>query len=107
MPDLTIENKWTCATNLHWSLKVPGSKNTTHTVSWSREHKNTAHYQYDYSCTCHAYKFKPGYCKHIESVKGQHCGWDQFIRGGEPKEVNGVKVCPCCAGPLEIMRHGV
>jgi hypothetical protein len=112
MPDLSIEHKWTCMTNRDWSVKVAGSKGTTHTVSWNdTDHKNRHNWNYDYSCTCESYKFGKGKdCKHIKEVKAQNlrCGWSQDLDGGKPKKVRRWHfVCPKCGGPLTVDKIAV
>lgn len=99
---------WHCLTAEGWSKEVVGSDGkTVYVVRWDRHsHKNRS-VQMDYSCTCQAYKMKPGYCKHINQVKSQHCGWMQFISGGEPVEKNGEKVCPHCGDKVSTMLWGV
>lgn len=86
-----------CITAEDWSMLVTSSDGKkTHTVSFGKNHKHENHVECDYSCTCEAYKYRKGYCKHIEAVKHLHCGWMQFIDGGEPVDKIGEKVCPRC-----------
>jgi hypothetical protein len=109
MPDLTTEYYYYCETAEGFQMEVEGSK--TYTVRWDRtSHKNYREVQYDYSCTCHAYKFGRGkYCKHIQQVidSGKHCNWQQFTDGGEPVEKDGEKCCPKCGSPVRAMGYGV
>jgi hypothetical protein len=82
MPDLTTEYFYHCESCEHFSTKVQGSKE--YTVSYGQTPRGP--YQYDYHCTCDAFKFGKGKpCKHIEEVKasGKHCNWNQFTDGGK------------------------
>jgi hypothetical protein len=113
MHDLTIETALTCATNVHFETTVPGSKpGTTYTVTWGRTYDPKASYQYDWSCTCHAFKFGGGKpCKHIKAVEASkaRCGWngclEPFVTPGT--DANGEPCCPECGGPVEVFRVGV
>lgn len=58
----------------------------------------------DFSCNCPAYQYGKGkYCKHIEQVKDQHCGWHQQTDGGEL--IDGK--CPWCGGEVVDIMVGV
>lgn len=106
MPDFNIETYYHCNSAQCFSTKVMGSKE--YTVSFSETLRGP--YQYDYSCTCDAFKFgKCKYCKHIEEVKksGKHCGWMQFIHGDKPIEQDGHKFCPKCGDEVSIERVAV
>jgi len=108
MPDLTIEIYYHCQSAEHFTAKVKGSNNTEHTVSYGATPRGP--YQYDYSCTCQAFKFGKGkYCKHIDEVKKseQHCNWLQIVEGGQPVEKDGQKCCPNCGLPAHPQRYGV
>lgn len=108
MADLTIETRWICTELLGWGRTVSGL-NRAYTVRWDRySHKNRNEVEYDYSCDCPAYKFRPGYCKHIEAVKDEHCTWQQMYDGGEPVEnEDGELRCPKCGAEVTAMRYGV
>jgi len=105
MPDLTTTFFAHCETAEDWATKAPGSKpGVTYAVAWSRDHKNQS-VQFDYSCSCPAYKHQPGYCKHIKKVVADklRCGWMQFMDGDAP--IGGA--CPKCSAPTRVMGWGV
>jgi hypothetical protein len=106
MPDFITMYARVCATNLHWQKEVEGSGNT-YTVRFGfmpYPHET----QYDWSCTCPAYKRGRGkYCKHIEKVREakERCGWNAEL---EPTaQANPDDTCPCCGGPTEVIPVGV
>lgn len=106
MPDLTLQPYYHCESAEHFVTEVVGSKGDKYTVRWDNySHKNRREVDYDYSCTCMAYKTRPGDCKHIKQVKEskKHCNWLQFIDGGEPK--NGR--CPRCGSEVHSQMWGV
>jgi len=109
MPDLTTEYYYHCDTAEYWETEVQGSSGA-YTVRWDNiSHKNRD-VQYDYSCTCWAYKKGRGkHCKHIKQViaSGDHCKWMQFTDGDEPVEKDGEKACPKCGSPVHSMGWGV
>jgi hypothetical protein len=109
MPDLTIETFWCCESCFQWERKVVGSKGATYVVRWGRDHKRHREYEYDYSCNCMSYRTRPGYCKHIEAVKGERCGWDQWQDGGGdiPLLGDGRPRCPKCGGPATAHKVAV
>lgn len=106
MPDLTVQYYYHCQSCEHFSTQVEGSKGKQHTVSYGATPRG--HYQYDYHCTCDAFKFRKT-CKHIEQVKAsnKHCNWNQFLEGDEPVDVNGKKCCPRCGGDVFSQGYGV
>ena len=108
MPDLTIEYFYHCESAESFSTQVEGSNGKKYTVSYGFAARGP--YQYDYTCTCAAFKFSKGQpCKHIEQVKasGKHCNWQQFDEGGELSEQGGEKCCPKCGSPVRSQGHGV
>lgn len=110
MPDLTTEVYYHCAGCEGFRTEVTGSTGTVYKVCWDNySHKNRSNVQYDYSCTCMAYKTKKGYCKHIREVivSGKHCKWMQFIDGGEVVRKDGETFCPECGSPAHAQRHAV
>jgi len=108
MPDLTIEIYFHCASAEHFSTEVKGSKGAKYTVRYGDD--PSGRYQYDYTCTCHAFKFGKGkHCKHIEQVKkpGEHCGWMEMIDGGKPVKTKDGYKCPKCGKEAIAARHAV
>ncbi len=109
MPDLTVEHFYHCESCEHFSTKIEsGTKGKFYTVSYGATPRGP--YQYDYHCTCDAFKFGKGKpCKHIAEVKKTdlHCNWNQFIEGGQPVDKNGEKCCPKCGGPVHSQGYGV
>lgn len=107
MPDFTTEYYWECETATFWETKLIGSRGDVYTVRKDRSsHLRQGEVEYDWSCTCKAYKYGGGkYCKHIRDVQesGEYCGWMQFIHGAGPiKDENGELHCPnsACGGPV-------
>ena len=39
--------------------------------------------------------------------KEPECNWNEEYSDESVKEVDGEKVCPCCDGPVEVIRVGV
>jgi hypothetical protein len=98
-----------CESIFEWELEVPSSRNPKDiwVVRWSKEHKESEKFKFGYSCSCPAYKYRPGECKHIKRVRRENrrCGWSQEIDGGEPERVEedgGLErlYCPGCGGPV-------
>jgi len=124
MPDLTIENSRMCTSNERWEREVPGSGGKSYVVRFEeifdrqREARMSTH---DYTCTCEQFqrrlKFRDGgYCKHIESVRSERCGWHATYGGGlDPSplsEAEGAAAeadgcCPSCGGPTIAVRVAV
>jgi len=100
LPDLTIENRTVCETCTSFATRVPGSKGEVHIVAygWSP----TSECQYDWTCSCPAFKFRRKPCKHIEIAKPQRCGWNADFSSME-----GHQECPKCGGPVEVLRIAV
>jgi hypothetical protein len=106
MPDFDTQVFWHCSTSESWEKEVQG-KSGTYTVRFGRGSLNHD-VQHDFSCTCWAYKKGKGkYCKHIEQVKSEHCGWNQFIDGEEPVQRDGEYFCPRCGEPAFPLRYAV
>lgn len=103
MPDLTIEIYYHCESAENFATEVDGK----YIVRFDELHHKNRDVQYDYSCTCKAYKFRPGYCKHIKQVIGsnQHCNWNQFIDGGEVDSSD--PRCPRCGRPAIAIKYAV
>lgn len=109
MPDLTVETAFRCSTGEHWETQVQGSKGAVYTVRWSRDHHlNQTDVQFDFSCTCKAYKYgHGGYCKHINLVSTHRCGWDSFHDAGEPTiNPDGTYACPDCGSEAKVYQYG-
>lgn len=96
MPDLTPITVYACISNENWQRKVEGSQGKTYTVCHGRSHKYRNLYQLDFSCDCPSYKFREGYCKHIEQVKHEFCGWNSLY---DEERINGDK-CPRCGDDI-------
>jgi hypothetical protein len=61
---------------------------------------DTGDYEYEFHCTCPAFQFRKGECKHIKSVRDEACLWhEQF-----DAPVQNPGVCPKCgASTVGIM----
>lgn len=68
MPDLTIEFRYTCPSNIYWAKEVTGSKGDKYSVTYDGNHFEP------WSCTCQGFKFR-GECKHIKAAEKERCGW--------------------------------
>ncbi len=99
----TIAIYWQCSSCEDWQIEIKGSTGTYTVTFDSFSHKNKHRVRYDYSCTCKGYKFR-GTCKHIEKAKEQHCCWQQFIDGDNPKA---NETCPKCGEPAVARRHRI
>lgn len=103
MPDLIGHWTRTCSSNTFWQATVPGT-GKTHTVTWGimpPQHPT----QYDWSCTCDAYKFGRGRpCKHIKQVDASkaRCAWNETL-----DLVELVATCPCCGANTEPVQVAV
>lgn len=100
MPDLSYEFYFQCESVENFSVQVQGSKN--YTVSFGLTQQG-----YDYTCSCESFKFRKKYCKHIEQVKDQRCGWMQFVHGDQPVEKNSEHFCPKCGNKAVTRRVAV
>lgn len=108
MPDLTIEYFYHCQSAECFSTEVEGNNGKKYKVSYGETPRGP--YQYDYHCTCDAFKFGKGKpCKHIKQVKasGEHCKWMQFTDGGEVVRKDGEAVCPKCGLSAHSQGYGV
>lgn len=70
MPDLMMETRWVCRSNLSLRKDVKGSKGETYTVEYGP--RSGGRYSHDWSCTCPGFKFR-GACKHVEAAKADKC----------------------------------
>jgi hypothetical protein len=138
MPDLVRVNAHTCSSNVKWRREVQGSQ--LYVVWWKFQFEGPSAGMYDYECTCPAFKYRhkrgAQYCKHIEAVKHERCGWNaeldpgaQPIQGVRPvfeskptslfsdenevtEATHTVKdvpclVCPQCQQPVEVVLTAV
>jgi hypothetical protein len=97
-PELDRISVYGCSSVFYWELEVQGSSGK-YIVRWSKEHKASDRFKLGYSCSCPAYKYQAGECKHIKRVRRENrrCGWSQEIDGGEPDRLeNGKLQCPGC-----------
>ena len=103
MGDLTIRSYWHCSSADEWSTMIKGSKGENYIVSFGRDGHKDRSVQRGWSCTCSAFKFQSGDCKHIKATKNSklRCGWMQSIHGGAP--VNDK--CPKCKGSVAVVNH--
>ena len=109
MPDLVTVAFWRCATESGWERTVIGSKGDEYTVRFDKYSHRNPDVECDYSCTCPGYEYRgPNYCKHILQVRGERCGWNQWLHGGEPEvDAEGVRRCPLCGVEVEAFSVGV
>lgn len=101
MSEFIIQNFYSCNSNKGWYIDVGNWR-----VTYGPNHKDPA-YLMGYACTCPAYKYKKGDCKHIEQVRNKRCGWSQFLDGGEPLDEDGTKLCPNCRNHIYVQSHWV
>lgn len=90
---------WVCKTNIFWKKEVKGTTGI-YDVVWAKTPPGSL-VQYDYACTCKAFKYRHGYCKHIHEVKHDRCRWNlELSPDAEAKRVVGENgpqyVCPKC-----------
>jgi hypothetical protein len=110
MPDLTEHTFYYCLSNEEFLTFVASSNGEkVYTVTFGPEHKNHEKVVNDWACTCEAYKYRDGYCKHIKKVQAsrERCGWYQFADGGEPDTSSEGPKCPKCGGPVATHRVAV
>ena len=108
MADLDILSACSCQTNKYWEKKIVTDKGDQYTIRY--EFAEYGPYQYDYTCTCPAYKFGRGkHCKHIEKYMGERCAWNRALEPGcEPaKNDKGEPCCPRCGGEVFYVQVGV
>ena len=109
MPDLSIEIRFMCRTNLYWETEVELTPGHKYTVKFMRMFGGD--YPYGHTCTCKAFKFGKGKsCKHIKHViRNQlRCGWGADGGSYNPaKNSNDDFVCPKCGEAAETIRVAV
>lgn len=104
MPDLCVEYYWMCDTNISNVFTIKGSKGDEYRVDYD--------HRLGWTCSCKGFKFRRA-CKHIEQAKKKHCGWNEFIEGGDAVEVNdddehpNGRACPKCGGMVTSQGWGV
>ena len=107
MAELDIVSTWTCKTNIDWHCVVQSNSGKKYLVCFERQGPN-ADVQYDYTCTCPAFKYNKGYCKHIKLAMPERCGWNGELEPtAEALVKDGEHVCPDCEGPIAAVRVGV
>jgi len=106
---LTVEYYWHCVSAEKAVYKIEGSKDT-YTVSYDHNYINTK--GQGWHCPCQGFTFRKT-CKHVKEAQAKHCGWLQFVSGGDAVDVpendeytNG-KACPECGGPVASRGWGV
>ncbi len=108
MPELMAVAMWHCASAEEWErvVRSKSRKDVFHTVRYGPSPGGP--YSHDYTCTCEAFSFR-GTCYHIEEVKGERCGWLQFMDGGDQaiNSETGERCCPDCGGPIRAQNWGV
>ena len=97
MPDLTPVFYYVCLQGKYWHRPIGN-----YVVTFGIQHKFHRQVMLDFACNCKAYKYRPGYCKHIKEVQDEKCTWHQHKDGGPPLEKDGQKCCPVCEGPVEV-----
>lgn len=78
------------------TFKVEGSKGDIYMVTglFSERHQP--------ECTCPAFMYHGGRCKHIKKLEAEACTWHQQWNNYPPQKEEGV--CPNCGGPsVQIM----
>jgi len=124
MPDLTLETHRMCRTNEFWERRVRGSRGDEYMVRFEAVHgpqRAARMCDHDFTCTCQHFQLRrrlrgSGYCKHIEQVRTEHCGWHGCYGGGlEPPSLTSEEAglaaaegrCPCCGGETVSVRVAV
>ena len=115
MPDLAVETRITCSSNLYWEQQVPGSKGNQYTVAYGPGEDPFSKFGASYSCTCPAFQFRRaangihGPCKHITAVKqlSLRCGWGEGAFGGDIFQPALDGTCPDCGAKTVVIQVGV
>jgi len=104
MPELNIEYRWMCRSNVEWCKEVQGNSGV-YVVEWGRVHDRDC--DYGFTCTCPGFKYR-GTCRHIREVSSERCAWHQEYNNPEFAEVNDDDPkCPRCGGELTSCAIGV
>lgn len=104
MPDLSIEYHCVCPSVHRFHRHVQG-KTGTYGVTYGPTPGGD--YQYGWSCTCSAFRFRKGECKHIKAVKGERCAWNEEAYSGSGAARPEDGKCPNCGEPLEVIKVAV
>lgn len=104
MPDLTIETRTVCKSNVFWQTQVEGSRGDIYTVFWGLNGPG-AQYQYGWHCDCASWKYRQS-CRHVTAAELERCkaGEDAFAGG---PGLGDVDKCPACGGPVEYIKVAV
>jgi hypothetical protein len=103
MTDFNLQTSRWCSTNEHYVEVVPGSKGAKYTVRYGTTPQGP--YQYGWSCTCPAFKFKGGDCKHIKAVESNRCAHGHDACMGSPSPMG--ETCPECGSETSVIRVAV
>ena len=103
MPDMNVHAYRWCSTNEHFETVVPGSKGAEYTVTYGRTPSGP--YQYGWTCTCPAFKFRGGECKHIKQAEKERCGYGHDAVCGSPSEMGDT--CPECGSETTVIQVAV
>ena len=105
MPDLTRHVFYHCPSVESHEAKIEGSTGKVYTVRLGYSRGGPT--QFAWSCDCPGFKFR-GRCKHIVEAKESHCGWSEFVHGGEvARDENNVARCPLCGELAIAQEHAV
>ena len=111
MPDLTLETRLTCASNLYFEYKARGKLGDYHVVYGPLPRGER--YGYGWQCSCPAYQFSKRNthglkeCKHTKEAEKHRCGYGwEAMCGGNPQP-NVFGWCPQCGGEMEPVQVGV
>ena len=109
MPELATVILAQCRSNVYWEMEVPGRP---YLVRFQKVDPDMRGVEYDYECSCPHYVYRlaarpRGYCKHIQAVERERCGWDQLLHRGKPELKDGEHRCPRCGDGVEFYRASV
>lgn len=99
MPDLTISYYWQCQSVESADYEIPSRRkgSSPYTVSLRPYMADMAGYdEYGWYCTCQGFRFHGKKCDHVKQAKLKHCGWQEFLTGGQVGGVEGDRRCPKC-----------
>jgi hypothetical protein len=108
MPDLDTTIVRICSSNDNWEIEVKGSGGKTYRVRYDKYSHKFDKGEPEWSCSCPAYKFKKGHCKHIVQAQKEWCGWGApWDEGGFDPVTDDEKKCPKCGEDVEFVRWAV